>query len=245
MRPGQWGWLLVTGLVMTVELPLCGVEALYRAGLRSVGELPRLPRDAHVSRVQRAFWAAQESGPLVVEPLRPAAIVLQVARTVRDHGHAQRLVGESTADVLAKLICFQRMPRVRPLVHARCELSLMIWLTRHASAEQLATGYAERAYLGRGAHGVTEASRIWFDSGAEELTWSHAAMLAALAKEPQGADPRCHAARAAHRRGWVLGRLREQSLISEPEYRRAVEEPLLPTPEPCPPPKPLHDDDGE
>lgn len=58
-------------------------------------------------------------------------------------------------------------------------------------------------------------------------------MLAALARAPQHADPRCNPSAAARRRGAVLSRLRAQSVLSEAEYRRATEEALLPKQEAC------------
>lgn len=177
MSRERWPWVLLAVVVLAVELPLCAVEGLYRVALRSAGELPRLPQQPHVARVQRALWAAEEDGPPAVEPLTPPAIVAQLVR-----GGREPLGGGRLAAGLAKRFCLGAAHDQTGLSRLRCEVSVAIRLTRHASAAQLADGSAARLYFGRGAYGAGEAARRWFGAGPDELTWAQAAMLVALAR---------------------------------------------------------------
>ena len=70
------------------------------------------------------------------------------------------------------------------------------------------------------------ASRRYFGKSARELTLAEAALLAALPRSPSRLMPLGYPERALRGRNRVLGRMREEGLISEAERQRAVAAPL-------------------
>ena len=85
--------------------------------------------------------------------------------------------------------------------------------------------YLNSAYLGRGAWGVEMAARSYFGKSAKDLTIAEGAMLAGLLKGPSFFNPDRHPERAKERLAYVLGRMKEDGVISAEEKDRALAAP--------------------
>ncbi len=200
---------------------------MYRYALSRVGELPRppVPRSGLAYRV---LWSAEEAGPLQLEPIWPWSII--------DHFIPRRpknrppSVGRQITSQLARRWMWERPQREgeRRLHRMFQELALTIWLSRHWTAEEVLTAYAERAWFGEGLVGMDAAARRYFGKQPEQLALHEAALLAGLSQSPSRYDPLRRPEQARKRRDFVLGRLRTLKWISEAEWEAARGQPLLP-----------------
>ncbi|MFY0582830.1 transglycosylase domain-containing protein [Cystobacter fuscus] len=213
-------WALAVLLLPPVLL-LGSVEAAYRYGLARVGELPR-PPPPRTGLAFQVLWLAEEGGPPRLEPLWPWRLVRHVP------GWGQRPVGEFLASMTARQWLAFRPGRegVRPLHRIFQELALTVWISRHWSAEELLTAYAEGAPFGRGLIGLDAAARRYFGTEPERLALHEAALLAGLPQSPSRYDPRYHPEAALRRRDFVLTRLLSAGLISEAQREETRMQPL-------------------
>ena len=85
--------------------------------------------------------------------------------------------------------------------------------------------YLNSAYLGRGAWGVEMAARSYFGKSAQDLSVAEGAMLAGLLKGPSFFNPDRHPDRAKERLAYVLGRMKEDGVISAEDEERALAAP--------------------
>jgi penicillin-binding protein 1C len=151
--------------------------------------------------------------------------VYAVARALRDNVKAGRVVsGAST-------ITMQTARLVRPIPRTWMgKLEQALWALRleaHLDKQRILEVYLNRLPLGQGTVGVAAAASLYFDASAAELSLGQAALLAALAHAPSRDNPLVAPGRARARRAAVLRRMRALGYITEGEFRRAVEEPLL------------------
>ena len=64
--------------------------------------------------------------------------------------------------------------------------------------------YSNYAYLGSGAYGVEQASKIYFGKSAKDMSLTEAALIAGLFQAPGGYDPYIYPENAEGRRNQVL-----------------------------------------
>ena len=124
------------------------------------------------------------------------------------------------------------------------EAALAYHLERKWPKQKVLTQYLNSVYFGNGAYGVEAAVRTYFGEEAavggkqaREASPAEAALLAGMIASPSMYDPVQNPRRAKQRRDLVLARMREQRLITEPEYREALLE-ALPTRADVDPPEP-------
>ncbi|MGD7788870.1 transglycosylase domain-containing protein [Propionibacteriaceae bacterium Y1700] len=87
--------------------------------------------------------------------------------------------------------------------------------------DKILEGYLNIAYYGNGAYGVEAASHFYFNTTADKLTLSQAALLAGLVQNPDQVNP-VRAKRAAlERRDVVLNRMAELGLVSKEDADKA------------------------
>ena len=115
--------------------------------------------------------------------------------------------------------------------------SLAFSYERRHTKEEILTAYLNTVYYGDGAYGAERAAQRYFGKSARETTLSEAAALAGFLHAPSTyttweGEPLVEAATA--RRDRVLGLMREQGMISAPEYEEAVASTLEFAPDPPP-----------
>jgi membrane peptidoglycan carboxypeptidase len=115
--------------------------------------------------------------------------------------------------------------------------SLAFSYERRHTKEEILTAYLNTVYYGDGAYGAERAARRYFGKSAEDVTLSEAAALAGFLHAPSTyttweGEPLEEAATA--RRDEVLRLMREQGMISLPEYAIAVSSELDFAPAPPP-----------
>lgn len=155
-----------------------------------------------------------------VQPMWPWTIVRACVSAAESPRHAIMPPGTQLASSVAR---HWLVPRgLRSLEWHWQEWSLSIWLSRHATAEQLADEASQHVFFGRDAFGADAAARTYFGVEPSQLSWAQAAFLAGRVQRPSLAVRSPEAARKRTR--WLLGRLFLAGELSLPDYERALAE---------------------
>jgi penicillin-binding protein 1B len=113
------------------------------------------------------------------------------------------------------------------------ELLITLHLERKLSKQKIFEYYANQVDLGRrgsfAIRGFGEASEAYFGKDIRQLTLPEAATLAGLIQEPSFRNPVRWPERARNRRNVVLARMLENSYITQAQYDKAVEAPMVTT----------------
>ncbi|MFZ3578675.1 transglycosylase domain-containing protein [Virgibacillus sp. DJP39] len=94
------------------------------------------------------------------------------------------------------------------------EVMAAIYLEREFTKKQLLEIYLNEIYFGSGVYGIEEASRLFFSKSVEDLTLAEGAMIAGLAKAPNGYSPINHQEKALARRNVVLQSMDNAGMIA-------------------------------
>ena len=89
------------------------------------------------------------------------------------------------------------------------------------SKEDILTGYLHAIYYGHGAYGIEEASQLYFNKQAEDITLAEAAMLAGIPKGPTYYSPFNDEEKAKKRQELILNEMLQADLITQAEYYEA------------------------
>jgi len=119
------------------------------------------------------------------------------------------------------------LTREKTLTRKLSEILLAIKIEHNLSKDKILELYINQIYLGQRAYGFEAASRTYFGKPLEKLSLAEIAMLAGLPKGPSLYNPVINPQRAQARQHYVLGRMKTQKMISEPEYKQAMNEALV------------------
>ncbi|MUV36579.1 Peptidoglycan glycosyltransferase [Lentibacillus sp. JNUCC-1] len=101
------------------------------------------------------------------------------------------------------------------------EAMAAIYLERTHTKDEILALYLNEIYFGQGVYGVEMAAQTFFSKHINELTLSEGAMLAGLAKAPNGYSPVQHPDKALARRNVVLNAMTEAGYLLTEEKLRA------------------------
>jgi penicillin-binding protein 1A len=191
---------------------LVGDDAVHRTVLRH-DEIPDLMRNAIIAAEDKHFY--EHAGVDYV------GIVRAFLRNVRAGGMTQ---GAST--ITQQLVKNLVLSRERSLRRKIQEAMLAVQLEQNLTKDEILDIYLNEIFFGVRYYGVEEASRYYFGHSASELTLPEAALLAGLPQSPNNYNPYRNPEQALARRAYVLGRMFENNMIPEGEYRAALEAPL-------------------
>jgi membrane peptidoglycan carboxypeptidase len=90
------------------------------------------------------------------------------------------------------------------LIRKAKELVIAIKMSGEWSKDAVLQSYLNIIYFGRGAYGISAASKAYFDKPVERLTAADGALLAALIRAPSTLDPTVDRQGATERWNWVL-----------------------------------------
>ncbi|MCC2970677.1 penicillin-binding protein 1A [Massilia sp. IC2-476] len=136
-------------------------------------------------------------------------------------GHAQ---GGSTITMQVARNFF--LSRDKTLPRKLTEVALAYKIEQALSKDQILEVYMNQIYLGQRSYGFSSAARTYFGKPLESLSVAEMAMLAGLPQNPSRHNPVANPERAQQRQRAVLKRMFELGKISEPQYRKALAEPL-------------------
>jgi penicillin-binding protein 1A len=180
--------------------------------------IPQLVSRAFISAEDRNFWT--EPG------IDPLAIVRAGFVDMTRLGSHERPLGASTItmQVVKNMLLDNRIDFARKVKEA----ILALRVNRAMSKKRILTLYLNEIYLGQNAWGVAAAAEAYFDKPLSKLTIAEAATLGGLPKAPTNYNPFLHPKRALNRRNWVIGRMRDDGVITSAEAKTAIASPLLP-----------------
>lgn len=102
------------------------------------------------------------------------------------------------------------------------EQYLALQLEKEESKEWILENYLNTVNLGQNTLGVQSASKRYFGKDVSELTLSECAVIAGITKNPSGYNPITHPEANGKRRKKVLDDMKEQGMISQPQYDKAM-----------------------
>ncbi len=103
------------------------------------------------------------------------------------------------------------------------EAILSYRLEKALSKDEILSIYLNEIYLGSGAYGVKAAAKVYFHKELEQLSIPEAAFLAGLPQKPSELAKLEHREMALQRQRYVLGQLFDKQMISEADYKKALE----------------------
>ena len=106
------------------------------------------------------------------------------------------------------------------------EMIIAIRMEQELSKDEIMALYLNMINFGSRAYGIAAASFTFFGKTPDQLTVDEAALLAGLPNAPSAFNPISHPDKALIRRNWVLGRMLDQSYITQAEYDEAIKQPL-------------------
>lgn len=104
------------------------------------------------------------------------------------------------------------------------ELFISKGVEKKFSKKQILEYYLNNIYFANGAYGIETASNKYFSKPANKLTLSESAFLAAIPNNPSLYNPLTNYKNTIDRRNVILKSMLENDKITEPEYRKALEE---------------------
>lgn len=102
------------------------------------------------------------------------------------------------------------------------EQYLALRLESEMGKEKILEYYLNTLYFGGNRLGIDSASRYYFDKGVQDLTNSEAAVLAAVAQDPEQYDPITHQTENSSKRMEILNAMLNMESITEEEYEDAL-----------------------
>lgn len=109
------------------------------------------------------------------------------------------------------------------------EAILAFQLERRYTKDEILELYLNQVYFGSGAYGVEAAAQIFFGKSVKDLSLAECALVAGMPKSPSRYSPMVNKDLAIKRRNIVLKQMHATGIISETQYRQAVQEELQST----------------
>ena len=154
--------------------------------------------------------------------INPKAIVRAALKDLIERRPAQ---GASTiTQQLAKMIFLTPEKSLRRKIN---EAFLAVQIEKDYTKDQIFELYANQVYLGHGAYGVEQASRLYFGKNAKDLSLTEAALIAGMIQRPNGTSPISNPEAAKRRRNHVLWRLLDEKYITREQYEQALQVPIV------------------
>ncbi len=106
------------------------------------------------------------------------------------------------------------------------EMLLTLKMEKKMSKNEILETYLNAIYFGNGAYGLDNASKIYFDKPAKNLTIAESAMLAGIIKSPKTYSPVFETENCLNRRNLVLKEMLNDKIISSDDYQKAIVTPI-------------------
>ncbi len=163
--------------------------------------------------VINSFLSAEDKNFFSHPGVDAKGIVRAVIKNLKNISQNKRLEGASTiTQQVAKNFLLTNEVSLKRKVK---EAILAFRIERAYSKERILELYLNQIYLGEGTYGIAAASLEYFDKSIKELTYSDAALLAALPKAPSKYNPYKYPEVSKFRRNLVLKNLEENNFISK------------------------------
>ncbi len=184
----------------------------------SISQVPVHVRQAVIAAEDRNFYT------------NPGFSFSGFARAVKNNIFGGDTQGGSTITqqyVKNALVGSQRAG-VGGLVRKAKELVIATKMSGEWSKDDVLQAYLNIIYFGRGAYGISAASKAYFNKPVEQLTVADGALLAALIQRPSTLDPAVDRPGAEHRWNWVLDGMVDDGALSATDRAAQLFPPTVP-----------------
>lgn len=151
--------------------------------------------------------------------------ILGILRAVRDAArHREFVSGAST--ITQQTVKLYSPPRQRSFRTKFIEAFTARKLEMFADKKSILAAYLNKLPYGNQFTGARAAARGYFGKPLGDLSIAEAALLAGLPNKPTRLNPFRNSEGARKRQFWILGRMKEEQLITEAQFTAALVEPL-------------------
>ena len=176
-----------------------------------------IPYESIPEKVINAFLSAEDKNFFKHPGIDAKGILRAVFKNIKNISQNKRLEGASTiTQQVAKNFLLTNEVSMKRKVK---EAILAFRIERAYTKERILELYLNQIYLGQGTYGIAAASLEYFNKSIKELSYSDAALLAALPKAPSKYNPYKYPDVAKFRRNLVLQNLQENNFISKKELK--------------------------
>ena len=174
-----------------------------------------VPFESIPKKAINSFLSAEDKNFFNHPGVDAKGILRAIVKNIKNMASNKRLEGASTItqQVAKNFLLTNEVSMKRKIKEA----ILAFRIERAYTKERILELYLNQIYLGQGTYGIAAASLEYFDKSIKELTYSDAALLAALPKAPSKYNPYKYPKIAKFRRDLVLKNLEENNFISKKE----------------------------
>ncbi|WP_163747592.1 transglycosylase domain-containing protein [Mycolicibacterium helvum] len=178
----------------------------------SIDQIPVPVRNAVMAAEDRDFYS------------NPGFSFSGFARAIKNNLFGGDLQGGSTItqQYVKNALVGDARSGIGGVVRKAKELVISTKMSSEWSKDQVLQAYLNIIYFGRGAYGISAASKAYFNKPVEQLTVAEGALLAALIQRPSTLDPAIDPEGAAHRWNWVLDGMVTMGALSKEERAQQV-----------------------
>ena len=230
--------LLAVSFIASVFVPIPKQELspLPVVSLRITDRNDETLREVLSDQEGRAYWLRPDEIPpqlinatIAAEDkyfhFHPGINPLAIARALFQDVTAMRLV--SGGSTITQQVIRNIYHEKRSVFGKIVEAWLALRLERTISKSEILVQYLNRVPYGNGTYGAEAASRLYFRKPVSHLSIAEAAFLAAMPNSPTGSNPYKAFHRAKRRQQFILKKMEEERLITEEQYKRAANEPIM------------------
>ena len=171
-----------------------------------------IPFDSIPKKIINSFLSAEDKNFFNHPGIDPKGIIRAIFNNFENIMNNNRLEGASTiTQQVAKNFLLTNEVSIKRKIK---EAILSFRIEKAYTKEKILELYLNQIYLGEGTYGVAAASLEYFDKSVKELSYSEAALLAAMPKAPSRYNPFKHYNEAKLRRNFVLNNLHENNIIN-------------------------------
>ncbi|MEO8738920.1 MAG: penicillin-binding protein 1A [Casimicrobiaceae bacterium] len=199
--------------IVSAEGDLLGEFGEERRAFVRIKDVPQVMRQAILAAEDERFY--QHGGVDYLSVLRAALANLTSG--------TQQGAGTITMQVARNFF----LTRERTLTRKLREVLLAYKIEANLSKDDILELYVNQIYLGQRAYGFAAAAQIYYGKPLAQVDVAEAAMLAGLPKAPSAFNPVVNPKRARTRELYVLRRMHELRFISDAEYAKAQDAPLV------------------
>ena len=176
-----------------------------------------VPYDSIPKNIIYAFLSAEDKNFFSHPGVDAKGVLRAVINNIKNVMTSKRLEGASTItqQVAKNFLLTNEVSLNRKIKEA----ILAFRIERALSKERILELYLNQIYLGQGTYGIAAASLEYFDKSVKNLSYTEAALLAALPKAPSKYDPYKYPEIAKFRRDLVLKNLRDNDYISKKQFK--------------------------
>jgi 1A family penicillin-binding protein len=161
--------------------------------------------------VKQATLASEDKDFYSHAGFSPRGIANAVYQNIRPNG-----LNNGGSTVTQQLVKNSLLSEKRSLLRKYQELILSAEIERRYSKDEILEMYLNSVYFGEGAFGIEDASQVYFNKSAQDLTIAEATLLVGLLPAPSAYSPISGSPEKAEtRQDYVLSRMREDGYIDQ------------------------------